>query len=99
MYSIFYSAPEQKMSALDYCFNGLSTIQSVSYNQRRAYKIAWDTFRTVEIYNSNVSTQRGYGNMNAIYYQFPSNELKSQYKEGQSLYYYYLGYSNVVIKN
>jgi hypothetical protein len=87
------------MSVLNYCFNGLSSIQGVSYNQRQAYRMAWDSFRTVEIYNSNVSTQRGEGNINATYYQFPSSESQSQYKEGQSLFYYYLGYSNVVKKN
>jgi hypothetical protein len=87
------------MSVLNYCFNNLSSIHSVSYNQQRAYKIAWNTFRTVEIYNSNVSTQRGQGDSNATYYQFQTTELQTQYKEGQSMFYYYFGYSNVVKKN
>jgi hypothetical protein len=87
------------MSVLNYCFNGLSSIHSVSYNQRQSYRIAWDTFRTVEIYNSNVSTQRAQGNTNATYYQFSSTQSQSQYKEGQSLFFYYLGYVDVVKKN
>ena len=87
------------MSVLNYCFNGLSSIKNVSYNERQNYKIAWDTFRTAEIYNSNVSTQRGQGNINATYYHFPSTEAQSQYKQGASLFYYYLGYSNAVKKN
>ena len=32
------------MGVLNTCFNNLSSIQSVSYNQRRAYKSAWDSF-------------------------------------------------------
>jgi len=87
------------MSVLDTCFKSLSTIHSVSYNQRESYKAAWDSFRKVEIYNSNISTQRGEGNTNANYYQFPSTAEQAQYKEGQSMFYYYFGYSNVVKKN
>ena len=87
------------MSVLDTCFKSLSSINSVSYNQRESYRNAWNSFRTVELYNSNISTQRGEGNTNAIYYQFPSTEIQAQYKEGQSMFYYYFGYSNVVKKN
>jgi hypothetical protein len=87
------------MGILNTCFNSLSSIQSVSYNQRYNYKKAWDTFKTVEIYNSNVSTQKNQGNVNISYYQFPSNEAQSEYKQGANLFYYYLGYTNSVKKN
>jgi len=87
------------MSELYYCFNALSSIQSVSYNQRHSIKIAWDTFRTVELYNSNVSTQRSFGNMSLSYYQFPTTESQVDYKQGGSMFFYYLGFSNVVNKN
>ena len=87
------------MSVLNYCFNSLSSITAVSYNQRQAYRIAWDSFRNVEIYNSNISTQRSQGNINAVYYNFLSTESHSQYKQGQSLYFYYLGYTDSVKKN
>lgn len=89
----------EQMSVLDTCFNSLSSIRSVSYNQRESYRAAWDSFRKVEIYNSNISTQRGGGDTNATYYQFITTQSQSQYKEGQSMFYYYFGYSNVVKKN
>ena len=87
------------MSVLDYCFNNLSSITAVSYNQRQSYRIAWDSFRKVETYNSNISTQRSQGNLNALYYHFPTTESHSQYKQGQSLFFYYLGYTDSVKKN
>ena len=87
------------MGILNTCFNSLSSIQSVSYNQRYNYKKAWDSFRTVEIYNSNVSTQRGQGNINLNYYQFLNTEAQSEYKQGGSLFFYYLGYTETVKKN
>ena len=86
------------MSALTTCFNDLSTIQGVSYNQRQNYKNAWDTFRTVELFNSNVSTLYGNGNTSARYWQYPSEQSVAQYKQGASMFYYYLGYSNIVQK-
>ena len=87
------------MSELYTCFNSITTIQGVSYNQRKEYNNAWDSFRTVELYNSNVSTQRGSGNTTAIYWQFPSQESYSLYKQGANLFFYYLGYSTIVEKN
>jgi len=86
-------------NVLDTCFRSLSTITGVSYNQQQSYKTSWDTFRLAEMYNSNVSTQRGQGNTGLNYYQFPSTEAQVQYKQGSSLFYYYFGYSNVVKKN
>ena len=87
------------MSVLDTCFNSITTIQGVSYNQRSEYKMAWNTFRTVEVYNSNISTQHGNGNKEPTYWQFPTQESLSAYKQGASLFYYYLGYSTIVQKN
>jgi hypothetical protein len=87
------------MGVLNTCFNSLSSIQSVSYNQRHAYKSAWDSFRTIEIYNSNISTQRGQGNTTLNYYQFSNTQGQSEYKMGASLFFYYLGYIDTVKKN
>jgi hypothetical protein len=87
------------MGMLNTCFNSLSSIQSVSYNQRYNYKIAWDSFRTIELFNSNVSTQRGQGNKNLNYYQFSNTQGQTEYKQGASLFYYYLGYVDTVKKN
>lgn len=84
-----------------------STIKSLSYAQYKDNSDAWNQFRTIELYNSNISTQRGQGGLirpysdcsQGIYYQFPTSEAKIQYKQGAYLYFYYLGYSNVVQKN
>jgi len=87
------------MSALNTCFNSITTIQGVSYNQRKEYKNAWDSFRTIELYNSNVSTQHGSGNKEPTYWQFPTQESYILYKQGGSLFFYYLGYSTIIEKN
>ena len=87
------------MSTLNTCFNSLSTINSVSYNQRNLYKTAWNSFQTVELYNSNVSTLRGQGNTSIMYYQYPTSQAQSQYRQGAVLFLYYLGYSTIVQKN
>ena len=87
------------MSTLNICLSDLGVIQSISYNRYKDLKIAWDTFRTVEIYNSNISTQRGEGNKTLMYHQFPSNNSQIEYKKGAFLFDTYLGYSNIVEKN
>jgi len=84
-----------------------STIQSLTYAQYKDNSDAWNQFRNVELYNSNISTKRGEGGLitsysdcsQGIYYQFPTSEAKTQYRQGAYLYFYYLGYSNVVQKN
>jgi len=86
------------MSVLNTCFNSLSTIQGVSYNQRHVYKSSWDTFKMVELYNSNISTLRSGGNTTAQYYQYSSEQSINQYKQGASMFYYYLGYTDIVQK-
>lgn len=87
------------MSALNTCFNSLSTINSLAYNQRNEYKAAWNSFQTVELYNSNVSTLRGQGNNSIMYYQYPTCQAQTQYRQGAALFFYYLGYSDIVQKN
>jgi len=84
---------------LNTCFSSISSINSLSYNQRYEYKAAWNSFQTVELYNSNVSTLRGEGNKSLMYYQYSTCESQSQYRKGASLFFYYLGYSNIVQKN
>ena len=76
-----------------------STIQSLNYSQYQDNSDAWNKFRTVELYNSNISTQRDEGNKSLNYYQFPTSEAKIQYRQGAYLYFYYLGYSTTVQKN
>ena len=84
-----------------------TTIQSLTYAQYKDNSDAWNQFRNVELYNSNISTQRGQGGLNrtysdcsqGIYYQFPTSEAKIEYRKGATLYFYYLGYSNTVQKN
>jgi hypothetical protein len=87
------------MSGLYTCFNSINTIASVSYNQRSEYKAAWNSFQTVELYNSNVSTLRGQGDKSVPYYQYPTCEAQTQYKKGAALFEYYLGYTALVQKN
>ena len=87
------------MSALMTCFNSLSTIYSVSYNQRYEYRAAWNSFQMVELFNSNVSTLHSQGDTSVMYYQYPTCQAQSQYRQGASLFQYYLGYSNIVQKN
>lgn len=56
-------------------------------------------FRTVELYNSNISTQHANGNVTLQYYRFESYNDQIEYTIGQSMYYTYLGYSTIVQKN
>ena len=76
-----------------------STIKALTYSQVNDYSKSWDIFRMTELYNSNVSTQHGNGNLKPFYYQFQNYTEVSKYTVGQSLYYTYLGYSTIVQKN
>jgi len=87
------------MSALNTCFQSISTIQSVSYKQLNQRLIAWNMFQKVELFNSNISTQRGQGNTTLQYYQFTGSGDQTLYREGSSLFLYYIGYSTIVEKN
>jgi hypothetical protein len=84
---------------LNTCFSDLSNITSQYYGQLIQYTTSWEVFRRVELYNSNVSTQRGSGNTSASYYQFFNNEEKTYYNEGVGLFFSKLGYSTIVQKN
>jgi hypothetical protein len=81
------------------CFTDLSGISGLYYNQYQSYAASWEIFRRVELYNSNVSTQRGQGNLTLDYYQFPTNQELSAWRTGQQFFFTYLGYSTVVQKN
>lgn len=77
-------------SPLDICFQELvgqsSTIKSLTYVQLRNEANAWETFRRIQLYNSNAST------LSLPTYQFKNYTEKSQYASGANLYFYYLGY-------
>jgi len=81
------------------CFTSLSTITSLNYKQKREYTNGWETFRRIELYNSNVSTLHGQGDPNPTYWQYVSATEQADYKIGQTLFFQYLGYSNTVQKN
>jgi hypothetical protein len=88
---------------LQICFDTLltntSTIKSLNYSQLKEYRESWDMFRSVELYNSNVSTQRAGGNTSLSYWKFPTYDDKALYSQGQSMYAYYLGFTSTVQKN
>ena len=86
-------------SPLCRCFVDISGVQSLTYNQRTEYAVSWELFRRVELYNSNISTQRGYGSSNGQYWQFGNNEERTLYRQGSILFATYLGYSTIVVKN
>ncbi len=80
------------------CFSDIN-IQGLYYAQRQDYAASWELFRRVELYNSNVSTQRGEGNTTLNYWQFETNEEQTLYRQGGFLFAYYLGYTSTVQKN
>ena len=86
-------------SALNTCFVDVSGVKSLYYGQYQDYASSWEIFRRVELYNSNVSTQRGQGNTNLTYYQFYDNQERSLYRQGASLFATYIGYTSTVQKN
>ncbi len=73
----------------------------MSYGQIRDMADSWELFRRVELYNSNVSTQRGMGNTSngLTYWQFYDSEQRTLYRQGAQLFYSYLSYSTIVEKN
>lgn len=86
-------------SGLHTCFVDVSGVQSMYYNQYREYAASWEIFSRVELYNSNVSTQRSQGNTNLTYYQFYDNQERSLYRQGGILFATYIGYTSTVQKN
>jgi hypothetical protein len=69
------------------------------YNQINELATSWETFRRVEIYNSNISTQRGNGNTSLSYYQFFNNQERTMWRQGGTLFATYLGYTSTIQKN
>ena len=84
---------------MNVCFSDISGIQSLTYAQFLESQRAWNTFRQVEQFNSNVSTQRFFGAATLTYWQFPTTTSYEEYKRGLSLHTSYLGFSTVVQKN
>jgi len=84
---------------LGVCFQEISSIKGLYYTQRQNYAESWEIFRRVELYNSNVSTIRSQGNLDATYWQFDNTDSLSSYRGGANLFYTYLGYSTIVQKN
>ena len=63
----------------------LGKIQGLTYMQYGEYKSAVATFSKVELYNSNVSTMRGNGNLTGPYYNFATCQEEVKYTLGQML--------------
>lgn len=84
---------------MDICFSDISGIQSLNYAQFQESMRAWNTFRQVEFFNSNVSTLRFNGASNLTYWQFPTTTSYQEYQRGLSLHTTYAGFSTVVQKN
>jgi hypothetical protein len=61
----------------------LGKMKGLTFMQYREYSEAVNIFRTVEAYNSNVSTLRGNGNLGVSYYVFNSSESETKYRQGQ----------------
>ena len=80
------------------CFVDIG-IQSLNYAQYQEYGQSWELFRRVELYNSNVSTQRATGDTSLSYWQFPNNDDLTLYRQGQILFFTYAGYSTIIEKN
>lgn len=86
-------------SPLCTCFNNVPGIKFMYYGQYTDLATGWETFRRIELYNSNVSTLRGQGNTDLNYYQFVTNQEQSYYRQGGVLFFTYLNYSTIVEKN
>ena len=63
----------------------LGKMKGLTFKQYRQYTTAVNMFRTVEAYNSNVSTLRGNGNTGLTYYIFTSSTDEANYTMGQYL--------------
>ena len=79
--------------------NQISSINSLTYLQKQDYTRSWNTFRTIELYNSNVSTQRSLGNATIRYWNYANYDEISAYQTGQIMFVTYLGYTTTVQKN
>ena len=77
----------------------ISSIKSLTYLQKQDYTRSWNTFRTIELYNSNVSTQRSLGNVDLEYWKYANYQEIAAYQTGEIMFVTYLGYTNGVQKN
>lgn len=89
------------------CFSDISggLVKYLSISELQNMKTAWNTFREVEIFNSNISTLRNNaflsgGNASQFsYYQFQSDTEKQLYNKGLADHLRLIGFSTTVTKN
>jgi len=69
------------------CFD-LSGFYSLNDSQNLKYQFAWNTFRRIQNFNSNVSTLHAAGTSNntLLYYTFTSYDEKTNFNIGQALH-------------
>ena len=92
---------------MDTCFSDISggLVKFLTIGELQNMKTAWNTFRMVETYNSNISTKRhaamlAGSNLGAYtYYQFQNNEEKQLYNKGLADHFRLIGFSNTVSKD
>ena len=72
-----------------------SSIKSLTYSQLREEKVSWETFRQVQLFNSNASTLYAQGTPSP-YYQYRDSTEKIRYSQGSVLFAYYLGYTSSI---
>ena len=60
-------------------------MKGLTFMQYNDYSNAVNIFRTVEAFNSNVSTMRATGNKGLSYYTFKSSTEETNYTRGQYL--------------
>jgi hypothetical protein len=69
------------------CFD-LSGFYSLNNSQSLKYQFAWNTFRRIQSFNSNVSTlhKAGTSNNTLLYYTFASYDERNNFNIGQALH-------------
>jgi hypothetical protein len=69
------------------CFD-LSGFYSLNDSQKVKYQFAWNTFRRIQNFNSNVSTLHAAGTSNntLLYYTFASYDERTNFNIGQGLH-------------
>jgi hypothetical protein len=75
------------------CFD-VSGFTGLSQRTFALYKSNWATFERIFYFDSNVSTQRGTGNMNPTYYTYVNQQERTAYSDGQQLHLYRYPNSN-----
>jgi hypothetical protein len=64
----------------------------MSFGQNAKYETAWNTFRRIQLFNSNVSTLRASGDNTIRYYTFPTQNEILTFQQGQFLHFQSLPY-------